>query len=401
MNILFLGCVYSHDMIGFWQSNSSRGFQFAAQNFQNSILDGFIKNDNVNLKVLTIPALSTYPHGCKLIKIDDCPFIFDGREYGQSFGFLNLPFLNHLHQSRIDIFIDRWYAKTEGDKCIIVYAMLKQQMQYAVKAKEKHPDIKLCIVIPDLPIYMACNKYYKMFGFQKHDMQAIEKLLHDFDCYVVLAEPMVERLCIVNKPYVVIEGIYSSLNVKAGDMKKKSTKTLMYAGGIVARYGVFDLLEAFHRIENDNYRLILCGPCPEMEKLNDYLLADSRIEYIGQIPTEEVRILQRQATLLVNPRHSMEEFTKYSFPSKTLEYMASGTPVLMSPLPSMPEEYKSHIYMFADESVSGMKKEIESIFEKTEVELNQKGTAAKEFIIQQKNSQYQVKKIIDFLEEKV
>lgn len=401
MNVLFIGCIYSQIQKEQFLTNSIRGYQFAAQNFQNSILDGFIKNGNINLKVLTIPALSTYPHGCKLIKIEDCPFIFDGKEYGQSFGFWNLPFANHLHQSRIDTFIDRWYAETEGDKCIIVYAMLRQQMQYAVKAKEKHPDIKLCIVIPDLPIYMACNRYYKMFGLKKRDMQAIEKLLQDFDCYVVLAEPMVERLGIVNKPYVVIEGIYNNLNVNSGNVEKFSTKTLMYAGGIVARYGVFDLLEAFHRIENDNYRLILCGPCPEMEKLSDYVLADSRIEYIGLISTEEVRILQKQATLLVNPRHSMEEFTKYSFPSKTLEYMASGTPVLMSPLPSMPEEYKSHIYMFADESVSGMKKEIESILKKAEVELNQKGTAAKEFIIQQKNSQCQVKKIIDFLEEKV
>ena len=61
------------------------------------------------------------------------------------------------------------------------------------------------------------------------------------------------------------------------------------------------------------------------------------------------------ATLLINPRFSNEEYTKYSFPSKNMEYMASGTPILTTKLPGMPKEYYEYIYLFEEESIEGMK----------------------------------------------
>ena len=134
-----------------------------------------------------------------------------------------------------------------------------------------------------------------------------------------------------------------------------------------------------------------------MEKLNHYLSSDSRIEYRGLVPTDEVRVLQKKVTVLVNPRHSTEEFTKYSFPSKTLEYMASGTPVLMSPLPSMPEEYKQYLYLFEDESVNGMKLMIEKVCSLSILELNDKGTSAKIFVHNYKSSKEQIKKILKLI----
>ncbi len=399
MNILFLSCAYSETQKEEFQAKSKRGYQYAAQNFQEAMFDGFLNNSEVNLRVLSIPSLSTYPKGSSIIWVKDKSFVFNGNKIGESFGFSNLPLCNHFHQSRIDLYIDKWYENMSGDKCIVVYAMLKTQMQYAVAAKKRHPDIKLCLVVPDLPMYMNCNKYYKMLGLQKHDIKDINILLHSFDCYVVLAEPMIKQLNIAEKPYAVVEGIYSNVTSAPYPVEKFPNKTILYAGGIQTRYGVFDLIEAFHRIENNDYKLILCGPCLEMEKLNHYLSSDSRIEYRGLIPTDEVRALQKKVTVLVNPRHSTEEFTKYSFPSKTLEYMASGTPVLMSPLPSMPEEYKQYLYLFDDESIKGMKLMIEKVCSLSISELNSKGTSAKIFVYNYKSSKEQIKKILKLISD--
>lgn len=394
MNILFLSCAYSETQKEEFQAKSKRGYQYAAQNFQEAMFDGLLNNSEVNLKVLSIPSLSTYPKGSSLIWVKDKSFVFNGNKIGESFGFANLPLCNHFRQSRIDLHIDKWYENMLGDKCIVVYAMLKTQMQYAVAAKKRHPDIKLCLVVPDLPMYMNCNKYYKILGLKKHDVKDINILLHSFDYYVVLAEPMIEQLNIAEKPYVVVEGIYNNITSVPDSVKKFPNKTILYAGGIQTRYGVFDLIEAFHRIENDDYKLILCGSCLETEKLNHYLSSDSRIEYRGLIPTNEVRTLQKKVTVLVNPRHSTEEFTKYSFPSKTLEYMASGTPVLMSPLPSMPEEYKQYLYLFEDESIEGMKQMIEDVLSFNSENLKSKGDTAKDFIQKNKNANVQIKKIL-------
>ena len=60
--------------------------------------------------------------------------------------------------------------------------------------------------------------------------------------------------------------------------------------------------------------------------------------------------MQQQATLLVNPRKGHEEYTKYSFPSKTMEYMASGTPTIMYKLPGLPIEYEEYLVLLPDNS---------------------------------------------------
>lgn len=396
-NLLFLCCAYSDTQAKDFLFHSTRGYQYAAQNFQLSLIEGFIQNKELQLSVLSIPSLSTYPCGCKIVKVNDSPFRYGKMMIGYSFGFINIPIINNIYQSRIDKYIDDWYNKSKGGKCIVVYAMLKQQMRYAVEAKKRYADITLCLVIPDLPAYMACNKYYKCLGLQKRDLKLISSMTKYFDSYVLLTEPMKQVLEIGCKPYVVIEGIYSDTDKCSINPKKIKGKTILYAGGIVSRYGVFDLIEAFHRINDDEYKLILCGPCPEMEKLCSYLSSDPRIDYRGMISTDEVRILQKQVSLLVNPRHSNEEFTRYSFPSKTLEYMASGTPVLMSPLPSLPEEYKQYLYLFDDESIDGIRLKIMQVLSQDIDILNEKGKQAQTFVRLLKNSKVQTKKIIDLI----
>lgn len=398
INLLFIGCLYSEDKKGGYLEMSKRGYQYAAQNLQEALIDGLLCNKEVKLHVLSIPSLSTFPKGCTKPKITDCKFIYKNDCLGQSFGFINLPFLNHIHQNRIDNYIEQWYVRNKKHKVIIVYALLRSQMQYAIAAKQRHPDVKLCIIIPDLPMFMNCNKYYKMLGLQKNDIEVIDNLLHLFDSYVVLSESMVKQLKISKKPHIVVEGIYNNLETNISCMEKLPYKTIMYAGGIQTRYGVFDLIEAFHRIKDEKYRLILCGPCLEMEKLNTYLSLDSRIKYYGLVSTEKVRILQGKVTLLVNPRHSFEEFTKYSFPSKTLEYMASGTPVLMNNLESIPNEYKQYIYFFNDESIDGMKQQIEFVCSLDDTELLDKGRKAKEFILREKNPIVQVNSIVRLIQ---
>ena len=65
--------------------------------------------------------------------------------------------------------------------------------------------------------------------------------------------------------------------------------------------------------------------------------------------------------------------------------MASGTPVLMSPLPSMPKEYKQYLYLFEDESIKGMKLMIEEVLSFKSDDLKSKGYTARDFILKNKN----------------
>ena len=115
------------------------------------------------------------------------------------------------------------------------------------------------------------------------------------------------------------------------------------------------------------------------------------------MPNEHVVKEQLKATLLVNPRPSMEEFTKYSFPSKNMEYMASGTPVLTTPLQGMPQEYNDYVYLFEDETVEGMSKTLARILIQDKRELYDKGISAKKFVMKEKNNVVQAGKIKELI----
>ena len=112
---------------------------------------------------------------------------------------------------------------------------------------------------------------------------------------------------------------------------------------------------------------------------------------------EELVMLQKSATLLVNPLKPNEIFSKYFFPSKTLEYLGSGTPTLMFRLPCIPAEYNNYLYYFEDESANGMKDKIVEICEKPLDERNLFGERAIKFVNNEKNGTVQAKKIVDML----
>ena len=133
-----------------------------------------------------------------------------------------------------------------------------------------------------------------------------------------------------------------------------------------------------------------------VDTLLEYQKKDSRIKYNGVVNNEQIVAAEINATLLVNPRFSNQEFVKYSFPSKTSEYMLSGTPLLTTRLCGIPEEYFEYLYTFDEESEDGFANKLQEILSKTTNELDQKGKSAQSFVLKHKNNFVQSKKIIDF-----
>ena len=128
-----------------------------------------------------------------------------------------------------------------------------------------------------------------------------------------------------------------------------------------------------------------------------YTEKNERIIYKGVASNEDVVEAELKASLLVNPRPSREEFTRYSFPSKNIEYMVSGTPLLTTPLSGMPVEYYDYVYLFAEETIEGYKATLETILNLSSVELYDKGKKARNFILTKKNNVVQAGRIIDFM----
>jgi glycosyltransferase involved in cell wall biosynthesis len=108
---------------------------------------------------------------------------------------------------------------------------------------------------------------------------------------------------------------------------------------------------------------------------------------------------QLKAILLINPRPIGEDFTKYSFPSKNMEYMASGTPVLTTLLPGMPVEYHDHVFLIKSDNLLGIKEALIRVLSQDRLSLHKRGINAKKFVLTKKDNISQSKKILEWLDD--
>ncbi len=217
--------------------------------------------------------------------------------------------------------------------------------------------------------------------------------IHLCNKYILLTEQMSQRIN-SKKKYIVLEGhVDTRMEKKENCLGKKADKKIcIYAGGLYRKYGVEKLVQAFKRLEIDDAELHIYGDGDYADELRKN--KNKSIIYHGIVSNEEVIQAEIQATLLINPRPSNEEFTKYSFPSKNMEYMASGTPVLTTKLPGMPKEYNRYVYVFEDESIEGMIETMKKVLNKPREELHKKGMLAKKFVMKYKNNDVQAEKVI-------
>lgn len=247
-------------------------------------------------------------------------------------------------------------------------------------------------IVTDLPDMLGGSKFSKaMANFV---------IRHCTD-YVLLTEAMNDYLNKSGKPYVILEGHSDiSMAAKVPAMEQKETPRIcMYAGGVSRQYGLADLVEGFRMADLSNARLEIYGPGDYVKELQKIAAEDPRVYYGGMLLNTEIVDKEQKATLLVNPRPTTETYVKYSFPSKTMEYMASGTPVLTTRLPGMPKEYYPYVYFIEEETAQGIADALTRVLSNSEEALFHKGLAAREFVLESRNNRIQAKKILEMLEK--
>ena len=253
---------------------------------------------------------------------------------------------------------------------------------------------KPCIgIVTDLPDMLSGSKFSKGLA---------NFVIRHCTGYILLTEAMNGYLNKKGKPYVILEG-HSDITMgdRLPSMDKKSEKRIcFYAGGVSKQYGLGNLVEGFRMAKPENAQLHIYGPGDYVKELQKIAEEDDSIFYGGMLLNTEIVDREQQATLLVNPRPTNEEYVKYSFPSKTMEYMASGTPVLTTVLPGMPLEYHPHVYLLRDETAEGISKMLTEVLARSDEELFRKGCEARRFVLEEKNNVIQAKKILDMLQRK-
>lgn len=318
----------------------------------------------------------------------------EGNAHFHYYTTLNLPIFRQL-MIFFAAFFNCLFARKEKDTYAICDC-LNIANAYGFLLACKARRIPIITIVTDLPDMMSSNKIRRAIN---------NNLFGSMDGFVFLTEQMNRRLNEKNKPYVVLEGHVDSeapdLDNAAKFEEENGKKVIVYAGSIRKLYGIQNLTEGFLQANIPNSELWIYGDGDYREELTEIAKNNSSIKYMGVCSNQEVVQNELKATLLVNPRPIAPEYTKYSFPSKNMEYMVSGTPLLTTKLPGMPEEYYPYVYLLKDETPKGISEILQKILAVPAIERNERAQQAKTFVLKNKSNVVQANKIIRFLKEKV
>lgn len=392
LNFYFYGTLCSkmtHEIL-FKEHNVTSGN--AAQNFFGLIAEGLKDNPETEVYVKSVLPINYYEQKKIFWKISD---EIENNIHYSYIPLINLPILKNLFTVFYIFFQVLCKSNSSCSKDIIILDFLRFSINLPVVVACKLRGIKTLVIVTDLPGEDVFKKTIK----SKIRNFLIFSFSYNF--YISVTAELDSVVNKKNRPSLIIE---SFANVKYKEIKnmineKYNERVIVYAGGLYERYGIKMLIDGFKLIHDPDLRLWLFGVGPYTDEIIKQSNTDFRIKYKGVIPNGELIHILTKATLLVNPRPSHENYTKYSFPSKNLEYMSLGTPLITTKLPGIPKDHYKYIYFIEDETAVGISNTLKTILKKSDDELHLFGCRCREFTLKEKNNIVQTKKIIQMINQ--
>ena len=396
MDVVYLSALSSESLIKNIYAKTGTNPGFAVQKFSRLLVKG-LDGNGVDMVALTVPPVTKEYTGSLWVSIDNEK---EGDIAYKYMPFINLPILKHFTIFIYSFFyVLLWGLKNRNEKVLVCDVLCISSSMGGLLAT-KICGLKSVAVVTDIYDQMVGTKSRGITAFLKTCAGILNrKYVRSFNGYVLLTEAMNDVVNPKSRPYVVMEALcdeeMSDERFSVSD--KAYPKVLMYAGGLEEPYGLKMLVEAFKKLPHQDVELHIYGNGSYVDELKHEAETDKRIVYLGVAPNEKIVEAECKATLLINPRFTTEEFTKYSFPSKNMEYMVSGTPLLTTKLPGMPEEYYPYIFLFEEETLEGFAQSISNVLGKTDEELKHLGMAARDFVLKNKNNVFQANRIVEFI----
>lgn len=387
MNFLYVSCLCSRNIYMKLFNNSKAKPGQQVQKYHRLMAEGLAKNEGVKVKTITALPITRDTNSDLIVNLKDD---HANNVYYKYLTIINLPILKNIFII-INSFFKTLMECIKVRDTVIICDVLNVSVTMGALIASKITKNKSVAIVTDIPIYLSNANNIKV--------KINNLLINSFDRYVLMTTNMNEVINKKNKPYTVIEGLVDiNMTNKDNKIEKKyEKKVCIYAGGLQKIYGIKYLCEAFIKANVKNSELHIYGNGDFEDELRKLVIEHKNIKYFGVKNNEDVVEEQLKSVLLINPRPTNEEYTKYSFPSKNMEYMVSGTPILTTKLPGMPEEYYEYIYTINDETVDGLADDLSDLLNKSNEELYIKGKKAKEFVLKNKNNIIQAKKIIELI----
>ena len=380
--------------------------QIAADRLQKNIIKGICETEDVTPYVVVTPFVGYYPNGYKKAFVGAHEYQSDGVKY-KIVGFPTIKGVEtYIKSVKLAHSIIHWCKASIDNRNVIVYSHYAGFMRALGKAKKKFPDINACCVITDMP-ELSATKPKTFVGKLKSLPSKIMfrttyKYIPSSNKFALLSKHMASALSLSEDCFCVVECMCDPDfaddrgNNIFWNRRIKEDVYFAYSGTLDKQYGIKELLEAFVSIDDPRLHLWICGDGNGKQDVLSIMQCDSRIEYFGCLEYDDVINLQHASDILINPRSSEGKFTKYSFPSKTIEYMLAGKPVIAYKLMGIPDEYDNYL-LYVKQSKNGLADCIRQYGNTRKEDLVKIGEKNRLFAETNKNYVIQTKKILKMM----
>jgi glycosyltransferase involved in cell wall biosynthesis len=365
-------------------------------NFAWSLVDA-LKEGGCDVRLLSTLPVRDYPSHPRLVVRGGRfghPVVGDGR----LIGFVNLRGLKHLSRFLGCLRHGFSMARACHADVLLVHGVHLPFLLFAQLARGRL-RLRIVVVLTDPPgvVQPADGRVLRLLrGF---DRFLVRRALRHVDGAICLTGALGTEFA-PGARHLVMEGIVNPRLPSLPDgppARPDSAFTVAYAGALRPTYGVQRLVDAVLAVPED-IAVDIYGTGPLDAWLRERAGACDRVRFHGPVPHAELVAALRRADLLVNPRPTDQDFVKYSFPSKLIEYMALGRPVLTTRLAGIPDEYADKILFADDDSAQGLATALSRAVRMPAAERRALAAAARTFVLTEKGAGRQGRRIAAFLD---
>ena len=377
-----------------------------------SIIDGVEAVTGRPIRLISSLLLSDFPYNRRIFVRGEMWNHIAG-SVDAKLGFINVLGLKHATRYVSCLrALQRWRHELPRGTIgiLLIHGLVAPHVYAALAARRCWGGIVLVNIVTDPPSPVLRHDGWVRRLLRVANRWMLRSAMRRMDGLVVLTE-QIARDFAPEVPAIVMEGIVSARDIALmtddppdcgtadGGCRPAAGAALvvMYCGALSEKKGLGLLLEAFRLLPSRSYRLWLFGKGDMEDEIRTAVRSDARITLHGFVSNKELAARLTHADILINVRPSDAAESRYSFPSKLMEYLLAGK-VVISTSAAIPVEYHSHLCFLELETPAALAEKIGEVGQMAQSERWRRGRAARDFIRREKNVRVQAERMVQFAE---
>ncbi len=150
-------------------------------------------------------------------------------------------------------------------------------------------------------------------------------------------------------------------SIKVSDLYDfNNSKIIVFTGTFTNLTGIEKFAMQFGNLNIKDLQLHIYGR-GNVEYLNSLANKYKNIKIFGYVSTEVLNKAMNEAFAFVNPRNELEESSQNTFPSKLLEYVSFGKPIISTYSSSLDDNFNNLLLLYNSEDENTLKFQLEKI----------------------------------------